>query len=238
MILSSAVALIPMIITCPACSTKYTLRPGALGDTGRTVRCSRCHASWHQDPTEPIPAPAMEAPAHIIEVAPEPAEDEIPRFIAPTPEQFRPPAEPKPRLSGPVIGFIGLAAVVLLLLGGLALFRSDLVAAWPASARLYALIDWAPPYPLQINGVNTSRPKSEGGPVLVVAGEIANTSSRVQPVPKLRVVLRDAKRNVISTTDFSTSRARLLPGESAPFQTSVINPPNEAERATVSFVTD
>ncbi|HEB78997.1 MAG TPA: thioredoxin, partial [Rhodospirillales bacterium] len=31
-----------MIITCPACSTNYSIDPSALGGAGKTVRCSKC----------------------------------------------------------------------------------------------------------------------------------------------------------------------------------------------------
>jgi predicted Zn finger-like uncharacterized protein len=35
-----------MHIICPHCSTSYGVNPASLGDTGRTVRCSRCKEVW------------------------------------------------------------------------------------------------------------------------------------------------------------------------------------------------
>jgi predicted Zn finger-like uncharacterized protein len=35
-----------MLIVCPTCATSYTIDPGSLGPEGRTVRCTRCKASW------------------------------------------------------------------------------------------------------------------------------------------------------------------------------------------------
>lgn len=59
-----------MILTCPACSTKYVVKDGAIPPGGRQVRCASCKHSWHQDPDvaaaiedEPVEAQeAQEAP--------------------------------------------------------------------------------------------------------------------------------------------------------------------------------
>jgi predicted Zn finger-like uncharacterized protein len=39
-----------MILTCPACGTRYALKEGAIPQGGRQVRCASCKHSWHQDP--------------------------------------------------------------------------------------------------------------------------------------------------------------------------------------------
>jgi predicted Zn finger-like uncharacterized protein len=46
-----------MILTCPACDTKYVVKDGAIPAAGRQVRCASCKHSWHQDP-DPV---AMDA---------------------------------------------------------------------------------------------------------------------------------------------------------------------------------
>ncbi len=51
-----------MILTCPACDTKYVVKDGAIPPEGRQVRCAACKHSWHQDGeeggAEPKPATA------------------------------------------------------------------------------------------------------------------------------------------------------------------------------------
>lgn len=42
-----------MIITCPACSTRYAVSDSAIGAEGRTVRCAKCGNSWHQEALPP-----------------------------------------------------------------------------------------------------------------------------------------------------------------------------------------
>jgi len=39
-----------MILTCPACDTKYVVKDGAIPPGGRQVRCASCRHSWHQEP--------------------------------------------------------------------------------------------------------------------------------------------------------------------------------------------
>ncbi|HEU0310282.1 MAG TPA: MJ0042-type zinc finger domain-containing protein [Sphingomicrobium sp.] len=52
-----------MILTCPACDTKYVVKDNAIPPGGRQVRCASCKHSWHQNPevSEGEPAEAGKA---------------------------------------------------------------------------------------------------------------------------------------------------------------------------------
>lgn len=54
-----------MHIVCPNCTTSYAVDPGTFGDSGRTVRCSRCREVWLAHPRGRARAeafaPAMDA---------------------------------------------------------------------------------------------------------------------------------------------------------------------------------
>lgn len=56
-----------MIITCPACATRYVVPDSAVGVEGRTVRCAKCRNSWFQEGPQPapraVPPPAPTQPA-------------------------------------------------------------------------------------------------------------------------------------------------------------------------------
>jgi predicted Zn finger-like uncharacterized protein len=68
-----------MIVTCPACATRYVVPDNAIGAEGRTVRCAKCRHSWFQD------APPL------AEIAPSP----VPPPVSP-PREEAPPAPPPP----------------------------------------------------------------------------------------------------------------------------------------------
>ncbi len=71
-----------MILTCPACNTKYVVKDGAIPPAGRQVRCASCKHSWHQQPEALDPADVTSAPkAAVPEVA------GVPEVSAPEPAQ-------------------------------------------------------------------------------------------------------------------------------------------------------
>ncbi len=78
-----------MIITCPTCSTSYSVDPAAIGHEGKTVRCSSCANTWLQMPE------SAAAPQAAPEAAPE-AVAQPPAPPAAPASQPAPPAVPEP----------------------------------------------------------------------------------------------------------------------------------------------
>ncbi len=215
-----------MILSCPLCSTRYIVDPRALG-AGRLVRCARCSHTWHQAPPE-------EAPPRIDVVAP-PSEVEPP---SPRTEgRVQLPALPQRRHAPWVaIGWIILLLIVGGVAGGGVWARDEVIRLWPPSARLYQLVGLAAPQPgdwYQIRA-EPRRDEENGVPRLVIKGEVINSSSVAQEVPKLKVLLRDASNRIVQSWTFSVSDERLLPGASVPFTTSVVRPNEAATGMTVT----
>jgi predicted Zn finger-like uncharacterized protein len=77
-----------MILTCPACDTKYVVKDDAIPPGGRQVRCASCKHSWHQDPDIVAAEPA--SAADIDFGGPPPADPEqVEQPMADVPDQAR-----------------------------------------------------------------------------------------------------------------------------------------------------
>src|SRR5215813_3645628 len=72
-----------VIVSCPACATRFSLDASLLGPGGRNVRCAKCGHRWRQEP----PAPVAEMPA--LELA---EAGDAPSFPAAEPMVERNPA--------------------------------------------------------------------------------------------------------------------------------------------------
>jgi predicted Zn finger-like uncharacterized protein len=130
-----------MRITCPSCSTAYDV-PDSLMTAGRAVRCARCGGEW--------------APVAVAVAAPEPE----PEAAEPPPVAATPPpvATPRPsameRLAAHAawpqpsnqlrLAWVGSLVVLLLAIGAAYVWRGQIVAEWPPSARAYAVFGLQP----------------------------------------------------------------------------------------------
>lgn len=220
-----------MILTCPACRTRYRVDDQALGGpAGRTVRCASCGHTWSQAP------PAIE-----IRRSEAAARFDAPRIEPPLEVPLRPGlmAEPVPvpqrhRHGWVAVGFLMLIALLILALLAGIIAREEVVAMWPPAGRLYALVG-LPVAPagagLEVGKVAPSR--AAGG--LIVDGEIINTGSTARDMPRLRVALRDAADKEVQFKIIDPPKARLLPGEVAHFQTPFEHPNDAATGVVVTF---
>jgi predicted Zn finger-like uncharacterized protein len=236
-----------MILTCPACATRYQADEAKFPLSGRTVRCAKCGHSWHQPgPESQAPAAATESPAAAIAApAPESPPAEQPRAEIPLRARIAAAVpEPSPRpwlpMLGVALGWIGLIAVVLLIGFSAVRYRQEITAVWPQSAGVYSRLG----LPVKSQGIDFAhveyhREDEDGQTVLAVTGQIVNTGARELPVPQtVLITLKDAANKELYHWTF-TPQAKTLPaGEGIGFRTRLSSPPAAARNLEVRFAQD
>lgn len=211
-----------MILTCPSCATRYLIDPTALGVTGRVVRCARCSHSWTELPPEDMPKRVD---------------------VIPPPEAVRPipPGSNLPALRDPggKTAWIGWAALVVVIAGALAggyLWRDRVIAEWPEAARLYAqlgLDEHETTRGLDIRNVDRDIFVQDEHTVVVVTGEVVNTTGRRREVPRVVIQIMNKDGGVIETRLVKVADSELAPGESTTFSDRFTYPPQNAVQLNV-----
>ena len=231
-----------MILTCPACATRYRVDEQEFeGSVGRTVRCANCGHLWY----EAHPAPRMPNAGQPAEMsvtrlasaadpaAPEAAPVAVPPLEIPTRAATRPP-----RARSPASGILRAVALFGAVVIGAIFFyyhsAIDQHAALPPHAALDQPAATPPQQPgtgLMIRNITPERTPSG----LIVNGEIVNSGSIARDIPRLRVVLQDSGGAEVQFKTVDPPKARVQPGEVVRFETPFADPPDAATGVVVTF---
>jgi predicted Zn finger-like uncharacterized protein len=145
----------------------------------------------------------------------------------------------KPRRSAGKV--ISLFVLILLISGvaSVALLMEQQVMMWlPATQRLYAMIGVEPSFLGRGLQIVEPKPKKEidgNDEILVVEGEVRNTTGGPIDVPLMRGALLDKKGKELHIWTFTAAKPQIAPGETARYRTEFRNPPTEAESLDITF---
>jgi len=206
-----------MIVTCSNCAARYAVDPLAVGPSGRTVECARCHHRWFQRVEVPPPPPDL-----VIRPPSPGATAQLPAVI-----------EPKPEFGWTRV--LAVAAIVVILLAAAAfVFRQDIMAMMTneANAGHSTAIAAAPakmtvPEPparaqLEID-VASSRIELVDGRY-VVQGEIVNTGQATGSTSTLKLTFKK-DNSVLGERSYGLVQGPIAPGARPGFRQTLDDPP-------------
>lgn len=229
-----------MIITCPQCETRYTADAGSFPASGRKVRCSKCGHVWQQA------APEVERVLAPEQTLASPAADTLappPSFLAMraavVPHAKAATAAPRRSWAerlGLIAGWMGLAAV-LVLIGWMGLrFRHEIQALWPQSSAIYATFGIkVNSGGIELNDVTYRHESENGQAVFEVSAKLVNVSAHEESLPRVQVALTDDEQNELYLRTYNPPLRTLGVGQSVGFLMKMRDTPPAARQLQLHF---
>lgn len=235
-----------MILTCPACSTRFAVNAAAFPADGRKVKCAKCGHVWH---AAPKPAAAPVPPVVVANSGPAPEDDiqSIVPAVTVHPAPLRPETPPEMIWAGTDIprrrprrgAIYGIAAaVVAVTLGGLIVFRESVTKTVPIMGDVYAALGFqidTTGLDLSIQAKSMEPSQADGVMTLVVTGTVANVTTEERPVPRIQAFLLGKDQKELHSWEFDAGVDHLKPGESHEFRQVLAKPPADTYQVYAHF---
>ena len=226
-----------MLLECPNCSTNFRLRAGALGDVGRTVRCSRCAFEWFAEPRDLKEAAEIPAEETIQEEAREEAREETPleefsedvlsalgsmdnensveaalERRANRRREAGPSAVKPPSL---IPAFASLAASLLVLVGGGGIYAHETLRGMGLGG-LYDVLGMELSGSVKLANLSITQLSEETRPTYTLQGAVVNQSDTEQPIPAVRIRLMTEGGEMLRDWQYEQP-GMMKPGDVLPF---------------------
>ena len=193
-----------MLLECPNCTTEFKVRAEALGDVGRTVRCSRCAFEWFAEPRDlkERAAPVIEEPAFEEESALEEFSEDVLSALGSMDsakvaeaalerraERLR-TAGPLPTSTAPSLlpAFLALAASVMLFAGGVVLYLQEPLRGIGLGG-VYDALGMKESEGVKLANLSITKLDHVARTTYMLQGNVVNTAATEQPIPAVRIRL-------------------------------------------------
>ncbi|MFM2098595.1 MAG: hypothetical protein RLZZ366_134 [Pseudomonadota bacterium] len=248
-----------MILSCPACNTRYLVPDTAVGSVGRQVRCASCRHSWfaaapaNAGPREaelplpppppiaaPIATPTADAPVAPPAVSPETPtmwRDEAAPSVKDFPKDYNafahePPFRPRPNPTRRWT--IAALAAALLFISGIGAVQFFGTPSWVARLGL-PVGDFDVPLRFQMLRKAERRTLENGNELFAISARIINPTDTMQRVPDVLAELRDASGRVVYSWTITPPRRTIGPRGAIEFNSAEVDVPKGARALNLSF---
>ncbi|MDE2444988.1 MAG: zinc-ribbon domain-containing protein [Alphaproteobacteria bacterium] len=224
-----------MIVSCPSCDTRYDIGDQSHAHGPMAISCRSCGHRWKELPVIDVVDVPSRAVARVVDYREEP-EFDVQRLVEAAKsakEEFAQKRRQKMKRLG---GWASFALLVLAPFLSAALMPETVVMAAPATVKIYEKLG----YTINIYGVDIRRVEQQntvvdGAHVLLVKGEISNSTNSVRKIPSLRFALSGDDAKELYTWTLDTTSRPLRPGETTTFTTRVAQPPELAKNLKIRF---
>lgn len=204
-----------MILICEKCFAKYSVDSSLIGAAGRVVKCTSCGHNWKQFLPEEAGKP-QEKPEPIVKTAMVKTEE-------PKTSSFK----------------YVLAAMFILMLcipPALIFFMKDLTEN-NLVYKIYSEVGLFKTDGVELQNLEFKKfedPETKKL-ILLVKGQVVNTTDERRKVPKIIIKLYDSNNKQMTSLEYKAPKERLKAGETIPFEPKINNVPDEVTKIVVDM---
>ena len=223
-----------MIVSCPSCAKRYDMdqnRP----DRAMQITCTACGHRWKELPAVQVVDVDYRPLPQVIDHAREPELD-VQRLVEAAKAAKEKFAARRIARLKKLSGWVSLGFLCLAPLATAAFMPETVVSLAPVTIRAYDKLGMPINlYGLDIRHIAQENKIIDGAHVLMIKGDISNSTDSVRKIPWLRFALLNDQSSELYSWTLDTAARPLRPGETTSFVTRVAAPPELAKNLQIRF---